>query len=57
MNLDVNTWRSLVTVLSLALFVGLMVWTWNRHRKSAFEEAAQLPFLDDDLPSEASDRK
>lgn len=56
MSMDVNTWRSLVTVLSLVLFVGLMAWTWNRHRKSAFEEAAQLPFLDDDVQPVASDR-
>mgnify|MGYP002354932376 CR=1 FL=1 len=54
--MDVNTWRSMVTVLSLVLFVGLMAWTWNRHRKSAFEEAAQLPFLDDDVQPVASDR-
>jgi cytochrome c oxidase cbb3-type subunit 4 len=56
MTLDVNDWRSLVTVLSLLLFVGLMVWTWGRQRKTAFDQAAQLPFLDSGLPSgKASD--
>jgi cytochrome c oxidase cbb3-type subunit 4 len=51
MNFDVNDWRSLVTVLSLAMFVGLMVWTWARKRQDAFKEAAQLPFLDSRFPS------
>jgi cytochrome c oxidase cbb3-type subunit 4 len=50
-DLDLNTWRSIITLVSLCLFVGLMVWTWNRRQKEAFDEAAQLPFLDDDLPS------
>ena len=57
MDFDINAWRSLITLLSLVLFVALMVWTWNRRQKSAFDEAAQLPFLDDDQPSQASELK
>lgn len=52
MDFDVNTWRSLVTVVSLGLFLGLMVWTLNRRRQSAFDEAANLPFSDD--PADAA---
>lgn len=48
MDMDINTLRSFITLLSLAMFIGLMVWTWNRHQKRGFDEAAQLPFLDDD---------
>jgi cytochrome c oxidase cbb3-type subunit 4 len=48
MDIDINTVRSIVTVVSLLLFVALMVWTWQRKRKSGFEEAAMLPFLDSD---------
>jgi cytochrome c oxidase cbb3-type subunit 4 len=51
MDFDINTLRSVVTLVSLLLFVGLMVWTWNRRRKEGFDEAAQLPFLTDDLPA------
>jgi cytochrome c oxidase cbb3-type subunit IV len=47
MEFDVNTWRSLITVASLLLFVGLMAWTMNGRRQSAFDEAAGLPFVDD----------
>jgi cytochrome c oxidase cbb3-type subunit IV len=44
--MDVNDLRSGVTVISLVLFLALVVWTWSRSRKAAFDEAAQLPFQD-----------
>jgi cytochrome c oxidase cbb3-type subunit 4 len=56
MDFDVNTWRSFITVLSLGLFLGLMAWTLNRRRQSAFDEAAHLPFSDEavDEPADAA---
>jgi cytochrome c oxidase cbb3-type subunit 4 len=42
--MDVNDLRSFVTLVSLALFVGLMTWTWWPRRRSGYEEAARLPF-------------
>lgn len=59
MEFDINALRSVVTLVSLVLFVGLMVWTWSRRRQSAFDEAAQLPFLDGDSMSstDTPDRK
>jgi cytochrome c oxidase cbb3-type subunit IV len=48
MDIDINTVRSAVTVISLLLFVALMVWTWQRKRKAGFDDAAMLPFLDSD---------
>jgi cytochrome c oxidase cbb3-type subunit IV len=57
MDFDINALRSAVTLVSLVLFIGLMAWTWNRKQKAGFDEAAQLPFVDDDkLPSDASDK-
>jgi cytochrome c oxidase cbb3-type subunit IV len=44
--MDVNILRSVVTVVSLVLFLALVAWTWSRSRKAAFDEAAQLPFQD-----------
>ncbi len=46
--MDINTLRSLITVLSFVAFLGIVFWAWSARRKSAFEEAAQLPFADDD---------
>jgi cytochrome c oxidase cbb3-type subunit 4 len=45
--MDINLMRSIVTVLSFVLFIALVVWTWNKSRRTAFEEAAALPFADD----------
>jgi len=46
--MDINDLRSAVTVVSLLLFLGLVGWTCSRRRRGAFEDAAQLPFLDSD---------
>ena len=42
--MDLNDIRSLVTLLGLALFAGLAVWTWRPSRQQANEAAARLPF-------------
>ncbi|MFM2066176.1 MAG: Cbb3-type cytochrome oxidase subunit CcoQ [Pseudomonadota bacterium] len=47
---DINTLRSAVTVLSFALFIGIMVWTFQRKHRESFEQAAVLPFMDDTSP-------
>ena len=45
--MDINDLRSTVTVLSLILFLLLVAWVWWPKRRTAFEEAAQLPFEGD----------
>jgi len=42
--MDINDVRSAVTVVSLLLFVGLMVWVYRAKRRDAFDAAARLPF-------------
>ena len=42
--MDLNDIRSIVTLLSLALFLALMVWTWWPTRRLGLDAAAQLPF-------------
>ena len=44
MNMDLNFVRSAVTLLGLATFLGLMVWTWWPRQKPAMDAAALLPF-------------
>lgn len=46
--MDINTVREAVTVVSFATFVGIVVWAWSSSNRSRFEEAAQLPFDDDE---------
>lgn len=42
--MDLNDVRSLVTLVSLGLFLGLMAWTWWPSHRRAQEDAALLPF-------------
>ena len=47
--MDINTWRGIFTALALAAFVGVWIWAWSKKRKRSFDEAANLPFADDDI--------
>ncbi|WP_028448973.1 MULTISPECIES: CcoQ/FixQ family Cbb3-type cytochrome c oxidase assembly chaperone [Chitinibacter] len=46
-----NDVRILVTVLGFILFVAICLWAYSKNSKQHFDNAAQQPFLDDDLPS------
>lgn len=54
--MDINDLRSLTTVMSLAVFLGIVWWVFGlKSNKQRFEEAANLPFAeDDDLVDRAS---
>ena len=45
--MDVNDLRIGVTVLSFVAFIGILVWAWSRRNAARFDEAAQLPFVDE----------
>lgn len=45
--MDINDIRSIVTVVSLLTFVGIVVWAWSKRNQAEFDEAARLPFTDD----------
>ena len=47
MEIDINTLRSFVTVISLITFIGIMVWAYSRKNAADFETAANLPFEQD----------
>lgn len=53
MHMDINDARIAVMLLGLLLFVGIWAWAWSSRRKAAFDEAAQLPFLDDEPGADA----
>ena len=50
--MDINTLRSIATVVLFVVFIGIVVWAWSRKNKAAFDEAAQLPFQNDDANRE-----
>jgi cytochrome c oxidase cbb3-type subunit 4 len=45
--------RSIVTLVCLATFLGIIWWTYGGGRKSAFAEAARLPFADESDEADA----
>jgi cytochrome c oxidase cbb3-type subunit IV len=47
--MDINTLRGIATVLALIAFVAVWIWAWSGKRKRAFDEAANLPFADDNI--------
>lgn len=41
---------SVMTVVSFAVFIGIVAWAYSRHRREAYSEAANAPFaLPDDI--------
>lgn len=49
--MDINDLRSIITLMGFLCFLGICAWAYSNHAKSGFEEAAQLPFTDDDVPA------
>lgn len=47
MEIDVNTLRSIVTLVSFITFIGIVGWAYSRKNSGDFERAAQLPFEQD----------
>ncbi|PZO18990.1 MAG: CcoQ/FixQ family Cbb3-type cytochrome c oxidase assembly chaperone [Burkholderiales bacterium] len=45
--MDINDLRSIVTLISMFTFLGIVAWAWSKRNKDRFEEAAQLPFQDE----------
>lgn len=49
--MDINDIRSILTVLAFVSFIGIVVWAYSGRRRSAFNEAANLPFNEDEALS------
>ena len=50
--MDINLLRETFTVVSFAVFVGIVAWAWSGANRARFEEAARVPFEDDDMEGE-----
>ena len=44
---------SVITAVSFALFIGIVLWAWSARRREAFANAANAPFA---LPDESRER-
>ena len=52
--MDLNDLRVLITVLSFIVFAGIVYWAYSGRQRARFNEAANLPFVDSDLPGESA---
>lgn len=48
MELDINTLRSIATVAGFVTFIGILKWAYSKRNAADFEEAANLPFDQDE---------
>ncbi|MFB9865915.1 cbb3-type cytochrome oxidase subunit 3 [Vreelandella sulfidaeris] len=46
--MDTGTFRGLITLILMVAFIGIALWAYSKRRKPDFDEAAHLPFADDD---------
>ncbi|WP_218243404.1 cbb3-type cytochrome oxidase subunit 3 [Comamonas fluminis] len=46
--MDITTMRIVATLASMACFVGIWWWAYARRNQARFDEAAQVPFLQED---------
>ncbi len=47
--MDIITLRSIITVVTFAVFIGIFWWAWSARNKARFDTAANLPFADEEL--------
>jgi len=46
--MDINTLRSIVTVVAFAMFIAIVLWAYSERSKADFDQAARLPFDEED---------
>ena len=49
-----ESFHSWWTLALLIIFIGIVFWAWSGKRKEDFQEAANLPFEDDDMDVKSS---
>jgi cytochrome c oxidase cbb3-type subunit 4 len=49
--MDYSLIQSIWTIVVMVLFIGIVIWAWSGKRKKRFDEAANLPFTEDDMTS------
>ncbi|MBQ0831443.1 MULTISPECIES: CcoQ/FixQ family Cbb3-type cytochrome c oxidase assembly chaperone [unclassified Marinobacter] len=47
--MDINELRGVHTLILIAVFIGIIWWAFSANRKKANDEAANLPFADDEV--------
>ena len=48
---------SIWTVVVMVVLIGIVLWAWSGKRKQDFDEAANIPFREDDMPAEQTSKE
>lgn len=54
--MDQGTLQGIGTILTMIAFLGVCWWAFSSHKKKDFEEAAQLPFSDEEKSSQDEEK-
>ena len=54
--MTISDFHAFWTVAVLTIFIGIIIWAYSKGRKTAFDEAAQLPLEDDVLFTNTDDK-
>lgn len=46
--MELNDFRAWHTVVLMIAFIGIVIWAYSKRRKKSFDEAANLPFADEE---------
>jgi len=55
--MDSGTISGIVTVVFLAVFIGIIWWAYSKGNKQRFEDDGKLPFADDDSTAKQGDKQ
>ncbi len=48
MDIDINQLRGFTTLTTMIAFLVVVVWAWSKRRQRSFDEAANLPFSEEE---------
>lgn len=54
--MDINLIRSLITLVAFLVFLGIVWWAYGPGQRDRFEQAARIPFDDDELDNKGGGR-
>jgi cytochrome c oxidase cbb3-type subunit IV len=55
--MDINTIRTVITVLALVTFLAIVAWAWSSRRHADFDAAARLVLDEEEGPSNDAHRE
>ena len=55
--MDINDVRSIVTVFAFAAFIAIVLWAYSDRSTAGFDQAARLPFDEEDERTGYGERK